>query len=206
MDRDLGSTPFVKHSNLFTGNYRGEVLDNNDPNKTGRIKVRVYPMMVGEDLTEDCIPWAIPAMPLWNGSSSGQGFLAVPKVGSYVWVFFEQGDIYQPVYFAEAPDPTRGIPTLSAINYPNRKVATSSGGITFVVDDTDDFAMVTTFNDLTVLIDNKNKLIGFYSKEGLEVSLDDVAKKLKFKYGPGSIEIDSSGNVVVEGTTVSINP
>ena len=50
------------------------------------------------------------------------GTFAVPDVGTQVWVFFEAGDIYQPVYFAACPNKLKGQPTEKATNYPNTKV------------------------------------------------------------------------------------
>ena len=101
MSKDLGTTGFAVHSEEFNGNYRGQVVNNLDPLQAGRVQVQVLPMLVNVDST--LLPWAIPAMPLSSGSGSGYGSFNVPNTGSWVWVFFEQGSIYQPVYFAEEP-------------------------------------------------------------------------------------------------------
>jgi hypothetical protein len=112
----------------FYGNYRGLVVDNNDPEKLGRIKVKVYPMFKGiED--PDQIPWAVPAMGLFAGAGTGFGAFAVPEENSFVYVFFEAGDIYQPVYFAEAQTAQTGIPLASQVDYPYSKVWETPTGI-----------------------------------------------------------------------------
>jgi len=96
----------------FDGIYRGKVVDNNDPLGRGRIKVEVYPMLV--NVEKDALPWAVPAFPLWTGAGENggslYGFYAIPEAGSFVFVFFEAGDVYQPVYFAEAVDRVHGAP------------------------------------------------------------------------------------------------
>jgi hypothetical protein len=71
------------------GFFRAKVVDNNDPQQLGRIKVKVYPIM--EDTDDAGCPFA---MPCWNG-----GILYIPPVNSWVWVFFEGNDVEKPVWF-----------------------------------------------------------------------------------------------------------
>ena len=118
----------------YYGNYRGLVLDSNDPYKAGRIKIQVYPMF-SEILNPDLLPWATPAMPISAGAGFGFGTLNIPMPDSYVWVFFEAGDPYQPVYFAEAQTASMGIPAEGGLNYPFRRVTTYPSGITSIIDD-----------------------------------------------------------------------
>lgn len=113
--------------------YRAQVLDNNDPDKTGRVKLNVFTIFDGID--KDDLPWAVPAMPLFTGSGSGHGYFAVPEVSSQVWCFFDAGDFNQPVYFAEAVDGVRGVPSEALTNYPYRKVQKTKNGVVIYIDD-----------------------------------------------------------------------
>ena len=131
--------------------YRAKVLatDSAESVKAGRIKVEVYPMLIGEDtaanlkrtnpdtevtgIETSLMPWAVPAMPILCGSGDDVGHFAVPQVGSFVWVFFENGDINQPVYFAEAPNALKGLPTERSTDYPNTKVLKTASGIIFSI-------------------------------------------------------------------------
>jgi hypothetical protein len=124
---------FEKDDLKLPGFYRAQVLDNNDLNKTGRVKLNVFTIFDGVD--KDDLPWAVPAMPLFTGSGSGHGYFAVPEVGSRVWCFFDAGDFNQPVYFAEAIDGVRGVPSEALTNYPYRKVQKTKNGITILIDD-----------------------------------------------------------------------
>jgi hypothetical protein len=118
----------------FVGMYRGQVLDNNDPDKLGRIKVNLFGLTDGID-AED-LPWAVPAYSIFTGSGIGYGFFAVPEIGTHVFVFFEGGgDIYQPVYFLEAVDGIHGLPSERTIDYPYRKVLKTKNGIVIIIDD-----------------------------------------------------------------------
>lgn len=76
--------------NCCMGKYRGTVEDNADPQKRGRMKVRV-PAVVGANRdiwAEPCVPYAGPGVGAW----------AIPPVGSHVWVEFEGGNPDYPIW------------------------------------------------------------------------------------------------------------
>lgn len=159
----------------FTGIYRGEVVDNNDPLKLGRVKVRVFPFFRGASV--NAIPWAVPAFPLIRGAGN-YGSFVVPKVGSKVWVFFENQDYNMPVYFAEAYD---GSTVKSEFNadYPDRFGFKLGNGICVYFVDKED-----------------KKEVGIEHPSGSYIKiLDD-----------GSIFIHSASEVRIEGALVNINP
>jgi len=122
-----------KDTTKFKGNYRGKVLDTSDPSELGRIKVQVLGVFDG--IEADFLPWAVPAMPLFAGAGDGFGYFAIPEVDSYVWCFFEAGDLYQPVYFAEAIDGVHGLPEERQTDYPNTKVMRTKNGIVITIND-----------------------------------------------------------------------
>ena len=88
----------------------GEVVDNNDPEFTGRCRVRVYGKFDGSSNPDDTsfgipdsdLPWANPVGSniFGGGKNNGAGSLSVPKVGTKVKVRFSGGNIYSPEYFA----------------------------------------------------------------------------------------------------------
>lgn len=87
----------------------GEVVNNEDPEFTGRCRVRVFGKFDGTkepDSTEfgipdDDLPWAYPAGSniFAGGESKGAGSLSVPKVGTKVKIKFSGGNIYAPEYY-----------------------------------------------------------------------------------------------------------
>jgi hypothetical protein len=125
--------PFDTFKDTYDGIYRGKVVSNTDPDKLGRIKIEIWPMFEG--ILADALPWAIPAYPIFEGSGTGIGYFAVPKIDTLVYCFFENGNFNQPIYFAEAPSKVHGIPDSSAINYPNRKVWKTTNGLELIFDD-----------------------------------------------------------------------
>lgn len=72
------------------GHWLGEVIDNKDPLKNGRCKVKVYGTF--DNLTDDTIPWAS------AGNRMAVGQHLIPNVGDIVAVTFDNGNIYAPVY------------------------------------------------------------------------------------------------------------
>jgi len=74
----------------FYGKYRGMVLNNVDPMNQGRLQVQV-PDVAG------LVPasWAMPCVPL---AGLQNGMMALPVIGSGVWVEFEQGNPDHPIW------------------------------------------------------------------------------------------------------------
>jgi hypothetical protein len=76
------------------GIYRGVVVDNKDPKKLRRLKVKV-PQNTGEEITE----WAWPVVSTKRP----------PAIGAGVWVFYQGGDIDYPVWLGEFGQQPQGI-------------------------------------------------------------------------------------------------
>jgi uncharacterized protein involved in type VI secretion and phage assembly len=77
-------------SERYYGKYRGLVLNNIDPMQLNRLQVQV-PDIGG------LIPvtWAMPCVPV---AGIQNGMVALPMIGSGVWVEFEQGDPDYPIW------------------------------------------------------------------------------------------------------------
>ena len=89
------------------GKYRGFVVDNEDPENLGRMKLKV-PSVLGNSVVTG---WALPCMPY--GGDMNQGMLFIPEVDSGVWVEFEEGDLEFPIWvgtFWSKPDDTSELP------------------------------------------------------------------------------------------------
>ncbi len=75
------------------GLYIGSVVDRDDPEQLGRVRVRV------PGILEPASAWAWP-LGTAGGGSKDRGLFAVPEVGAEVGVLFNQGDVDQPYYLA----------------------------------------------------------------------------------------------------------
>ena len=104
-------------SEKFFGKYRGMVLNNIDPMQMSRLQVQV-PDVAG------VIPatWAMPCVPV---AGMQNGMVALPMIGSGVWVEFEHGDPDYPIWVgcfwgsgSEIPALARATPPgLSAVTF-----------------------------------------------------------------------------------------
>lgn len=80
----------MSNGEKYFGKYRGVVLNNVDPMQMGRLMVQV-PDVTG------LVPgtWAMPCVPI---AGIQNGMVALPIIGSGVWIEFEQGDPDYPVW------------------------------------------------------------------------------------------------------------
>lgn len=91
--------------------FSAQVIDNNDVNKQGRVKIRVQSLHA--DISDADLPWASPQINI-----SG---LDVPAKQKYVWVLFQQGNRYEPIYLGYVLPKNAFSGTILAEDYPNTR-------------------------------------------------------------------------------------
>jgi uncharacterized protein involved in type VI secretion and phage assembly len=74
---------------VYYGKYRGVVRENVDPEKRGRLKVRVPQVLANLEV------WALPNVPY---AGKGKGIFMMPDEGQSVWIEFEAGDPSFPIW------------------------------------------------------------------------------------------------------------
>ena len=90
----------VKKVSLDEQIFIGQVVDNQDPKKLGRVRVRVKELFDSEvKIPNNRLPWAVKQDNQYLGSGSKQ--FSIPAIGTFVNVFFSKGDIYSPIYCGE---------------------------------------------------------------------------------------------------------
>jgi len=89
----------------FYGKYRGVVLNNIDPLQQGRLQIQVPDVSGLAPAT-----WAMPCVPI---AGPQNGMVALPMIGSGVWVEFEQGDPDHPIWVGCFWGSATEIPALS---------------------------------------------------------------------------------------------
>jgi len=80
---------FLKKDDVFRYPYRGEVVDNVDPKKLGRVKCEITNFLEGSSTS---LPWIYPRF------RSNNNFI-VPEIGEYVEIRFPYKDIYSGFYY-----------------------------------------------------------------------------------------------------------
>ena len=109
--------------NLRDSHWLGEVVDNLDPKSNGRCRVKVFGKFDLLDIED--IPWAV------AGNNQLTGSYSPPNIGEIVAVYFDNGDIYTPVYKnstrinadlkSEVLDNTESPEAVTSIVYDNTK-------------------------------------------------------------------------------------
>jgi len=128
----------------FYGKYRALVVDNGDPEKRGRLKLKI-PSVLGNEVVSG---WALPCAPY--GGAADQGFYFIPEVDSAVWVEFESGLLDYPIWVgtfwskpggnSEVPKPNGvdGTEESDVQSPPTRKIIKTLKGHTIQLEDADD--------------------------------------------------------------------
>lgn len=160
-----------KVENSYYGKYKGFVVDNDDPENLGRLKVKV-PSILGEDVVTG---WAMPCLPY--GGANDQGFFFIPEIDAGVWVEFEEGNLEYPVWAgtfwskpagaSEAPKPG------DAQSPPTRKIIRTVKGNSIELEDKDNeetLIIIEKTNNNKVTMD-KNGII-FEDGSGNKIILD----------------------------------
>jgi hypothetical protein len=143
---------------------RGIVVDNNDPENRGRVKIRIpsYHGVVGEtrNWTLDSeLPWANPGLFASGGNDVGQRI--IPTTGTRIFVMFEEGDLAKPIYFG-------GLPQLIGGNklYNANDSSTLAGNVVVATND--------TMADIDYSRSQANQGVLFKSLKGFTIYYDDT--------------------------------
>jgi hypothetical protein len=112
----------------------GVVVDDRDPEKAGRLRIRV-PQVYGateedERIEDRDLPWARPCFPV---TGLGTGEAHVPPVGATVWVAWFGGNPEKPIWFGGWFTPGDAPPELSS-SYapgPTTRIVRTAGGQVF---------------------------------------------------------------------------
>lgn len=202
----------------FYGKYRGFVVDRDDPEQLGRLKVRV-PSVLGPEVVTG---WAVPCVPY--GGALNQGFFFIPEVDAQVWIEFEEGDLEFPVWVgtvwskpngdSEVPKPNGadGVEEGSVQSPPTAKIIKTVAGHTLQFED-DDGKEVRVIvadgpNENRVVLGKSSLTIVFKDNK---ITLDDDGIRVEDANGnkatqnaDGTVVEDKNGNKVTQDATGTI--
>lgn len=162
--------------------YTGKVIDNADPKKMARLKLRVD--IIHDGCKDEDLPWATPL----NGSS-GKGSTDIPSIGEKVYVEFPDGDYHEPQYRGNVID-GKNLDPVFHTNYPHRKGFASESGAKFYRDESNGDVHFSAPTGIS--IDFKNDTIKIETSGSLTV-----------KVGGMTCVIDGAGVTVTGGDVVA---
>ncbi|MFW6219511.1 MAG: phage baseplate assembly protein V [bacterium] len=161
--------------------YAGKVVDNKDPGKLGRCRIRVFSLF-SEDINDNDLPWALPD---FGFIGSLKGSFIVPPVGAIVSVYFELGDRYLPRYVNKIIDETN-MPSDKNTDYPDNMIF-------YETDNGDKF-----------IINRRRKTTEFTHSSGTKIKIDalgnveiDSSSSIKTKH---KLFLEDDGGFVIPGT------
>lgn len=178
----------------FYGKYRGFVADNRDPEKRGRVKVRV-PSALGEQETG----WALPCSPF--GGLPNQGLFMVPEIDAQIWVEFEEGNIDQPIWVGVFWQQDGDAPEEITTEEPTTRVLRTPAGHVLQFDDLDGEEQFRLAHPAgaEMIIDSSGTITLTDANDG-KLTLDAEGGKVVLEDANGNtLTMDSSGTVVEDG-------
>jgi hypothetical protein len=176
----------IKKINHLDKPYKGIVVENNDPDKLYKIKVKIENFLEGDI---DKLPWVLPKTPI---SAFSGGFINVPEKNTEVWITFPFKDnpyiLFYDGYWTSKKNSlafgsNKGIDIFQA-NYPNVMGWHDSLGNFFAVDKTDE----------TITLNHKTGTQYKINKEG---DLNIIGKR------DVNINVTRDMNITVDGKIVS---
>jgi uncharacterized protein involved in type VI secretion and phage assembly len=96
----------------------GLVVDNNDPLKARRLRIRVAGLQDG--VPDESLPWATCGISGAGGPLASYGSFAIPRKGTRMLLVFQQGDPENPLYLG-SPHTAGTVPSVFQTNYPHRQ-------------------------------------------------------------------------------------
>jgi len=209
----------------------GVVEDRDDPEKQGRVRVRIY--NVHGDIVQTPkkdLPFAVTLMPGFSSSLKQVGVSATGlQIGSTVIGFFMDGnDAFMPVIFGVMPgknDMSKlavgqnsldkqllGPEPASAYNtqYPFNKVTQTESGHVIEVDDTPNFERLHTFHRSGTYseVDHTGRRVNKIVGDDFEIIQKNQEVFIKGNVNikvDGNYTLNVTGNIVVNGKTINMN-
>jgi uncharacterized protein involved in type VI secretion and phage assembly len=182
----------VQHK--YYGKYRGFVVDNADPQKLGRVRLRV-PSVLGTTESD----WALPCLAF--GGLADQGLFTVPEVGAQVWVEFEEGELSQPIWVGTFWQTTDDVPEEAALDEPTTRLFKTPSGHILEFDDKSGEERVYLYHSAgaEMEIDEKGT-VALTDAKGAKLTLDADAGEIVVEDANGNtMTMSASGTTVEDG-------
>lgn len=177
--------------------YRGIVVDNEDPEKLGRVKCTISGIFEGAVAD---LPWIFARRSDFLGGNAESGHYSIPEVGSHLEIKFPTEDIYSPFYYGYWEDANTHQSEFDA-DYPNTYGWKDSTGTKVVINRTQKTFDFEHTSGVKVSIDGDGNLTMEIPKdislEGENVNAN-ASGDINLGAG-GNAEVTADGDVTVEG-------
>lgn len=185
------------------GKYRGWVVDNADPQRRGRVRVRVPGV-----LAENASSWAMPCLPF--GGGAGYGWFAVPDVGAGVWVEFEEGNPDLMIWVGTFWRDGAAVPASAQLELPTTRLLATPAGHLLEFNDKEGEEQITlshpTGTKLHIAADGS---VALSVAEIGRLTLDVENRRVRLEEDSGnSLTMDANGTTLQDpdGNKVELSP
>ena len=205
-DLGMGFNEILKSFMFKTGKleakpYIGKVVNNVDPNKEGRCRIRVYGIFTSE-IPDDELPWATPDFGFVGGL---KGSFVVPPVDAIVRVYFDNGDIYAPIYTTKAFNKNQ-------LEFSGDKDEDYPDSMIFFETDNGEYFKINRKTQMTTYRHSSGMLINIDSEGNINLSTkacDDGSITLNINGDcsinvGGDADVIATGNVKIDGAQVEL--
>jgi uncharacterized protein involved in type VI secretion and phage assembly len=163
----------------YWGTYRGLVEDRDDPEKLGRLRVKV-PSVLGDVISG----WAWPVVPY---AGKGVGFFFLPQKGDLVIVEFLEGELEQPLWTGCSwgmPQKKSELPTEALNSYPKLEeyVIKTPAGSTILISDKSGSETITIRAKKEVIVEASSVLVQSTNKKPEELATKTFVKDIFDKH------------------------
>ena len=201
-----------RKSNKTSGVAVGVVVDNQDPQGLGRIKIK-YPALSDDEIGH----WARVAVLM---AGDGRGTFFLPEKGDEVLVAFESGDISRPYILGGLWNGQDKPPDTNADGKNNKRFIKSRSGHILRLDDTDGaekIEIIDKSGNNSITFDTSNNVITITSSK--DITFDASSGTIKLNalkieitsssdtkvQAQGSLTLEASSTTTIKGATVNIN-
>ncbi len=180
------------------GKFRAIVTDNMDPQKRGRLKLRIPSVLADQDSD-----WALPCLPY--GGADQQGIFMVPEIDAQVWVEFEEGDISRPIWVGTFWQQESDTPEDAAKEEPTTRLIQTKSGHILQFDDEEGEEQFRLFHlaDAEIIID-KNGTISLTDASSARLNLDAENNEIVLEDSNGNIMTMNSSGTKVEDSNGNV--
>jgi len=186
MSQTLDLSAHFTNAQIANKRFVGQVVDVNDPQKLGRVKVMVPELWTG--LPTDHLPWVTIERHVHQGATQGAGYYGIPQVNTHVYVKFDNNDEHSPVITGEPLPNTMTPNEMDPAHYGHRDPA---GNIFDVNNKTNDIN-VYTHQDTHIYISGSDGSIIITTKNDVTFNCKDLT-------------INASENVTINCKVFTLN-
>ncbi len=195
---DLTTHKMLKTEQQF---YRAKVEDNDDPEKMGRIQVRILGIHSPSksDVPTASLPWAECIQSFIFARDKGIGLSTLPLIDTWVWVFLENNDFNYPIVIGTTFGKTDGEIDFNTKASPTNTVFETNAGHIIEIDDTsgDERIHIHHTSGTDIEIDKD----GNYTRTVVKNYTDTVnANETKSVKGDETKTVDGSVKETISGT------